>query len=51
MAGWFNETEQVPFECTHASTSAPVRIHGIVVDDTELHLQPQYDGVITYDEN
>ena len=44
-------TEQVPFEGTRPSTWVPERVHGIVINDTDLPVQPRDDGVITYDKN
>ena len=46
-----DETEQVPFEGTRTSTWIPDPIHGIVLDDIDLPVQPADDGVIRYDQN
>lgn len=46
-----DETEQVPFEGTRTSTWTPEPIHGIVLDDIDLRVQPADDGVIRYDQN
>ena len=45
------DTEQVPFEGTRTSTWTPESIHGIVLDDIDLTVQPADDGVIRYDQN
>ena len=44
-------TEQAPFVGTGPSTWTPIPMLGVIIDDSDLVLQPEDDGVITYDKN
>ena len=46
-----DSTEHEPFEGTRPSSWEPEPVHGVIVDDVDLPVQPAVDGVITYDQN
>ena len=46
-----DSTEHEPFEGTRPSSWEPEPVHGVIVDDVDLPVQPADDGVITYDQH